>query len=170
MLISVDRDSSESLQEQIFSRIREQIVLGILRPGSPIPSSRILATQLKVSRNSVIFGYERLINEGYLVAKPMIGTFVADVLPDQTVETGPHDGLADVAEAPELRRTPVFAGRQHAILNNSNIPIDFWTQRTDPRAFPLKTWRRLVMQSLASAEHNLTEYGDPCGLIGLRTM
>src|SRR4029077_7742077 len=80
MLITVDRDSPESLQEQIFSRIREQIVGGVLRPGSPIPSSRILATQLKVSRNSVIFGYERLINEGYLVAKPMIGTFVADVL------------------------------------------------------------------------------------------
>ena len=55
------------------------------------------------------------------------------------------------------------------ILNNSNIPIDFWTQRTDPRAFPLKTWRRLILQSLASAGHNLTEYGDPCGLMALRT-
>jgi GntR family transcriptional regulator/MocR family aminotransferase len=63
----------------------------------------------------------------------------------------------------------VFSGRPHAILNNSNIPIDFWTQRTDPRAFPLKTWRRLIMQSLASAGHNLTEYGDPCGLMALRT-
>ena len=41
MLITVDRDSPESLQEQIFSRIRQQIVTGILRPGSPIPSSRI---------------------------------------------------------------------------------------------------------------------------------
>ncbi len=170
MLISVDRDSSESLQEQIFSRIREQIVLGILRPGSPIPSSRILATQLGISRNSVIFGYERLINEGYLVARPMIGTFVADVLPDRTIEAGQNADSEASAEILESRRTPVFHGRQHAILNNSNIPIDFWTQRTDPRAFPLKTWRRLVMQSLASAGHNLTEYGDPCGLIGLRTM
>src|SRR6201996_2060641 len=168
MLITVDRDSPESLQEQIFSRIREQIVSGILRPGSPVPSSRILAAQLKVSRNSVIFGYERLINEGYLVAKPMIGTFVADVLPDQTVEAGQDDGLVDLPENLESRRMPVFSGRQHGILNNSNIPIDFWTQRTDPRAFPLKTWRRLVMQSLASAGHNLTEYGDPCGLMALR--
>src|ERR1700754_366774 len=112
VLITLDRNGADSLQEQIYIRIRDQIVAGILRAGSPVPSSRILASQLKVSRNSVIFGYERLINEGYLVAQPMIGTFVADVLPDQTVETGPHDGLADVAEAPELRRTPVFAGRQ----------------------------------------------------------
>jgi GntR family transcriptional regulator/MocR family aminotransferase len=168
MLITVDRDSPESLQEQIFSRIRQQIVTGILRPGSPIPSSRILATQLKVSRNSVIFGYERLINEGYLVAKPMIGTFVADVLPDQAIDTSQSDEGGGLPEMPEARRLPVFSGRQHGILNNSNIPIDFWTQRTDPRAFPLKTWRRLVMQSLASAGHNLTEYGDPCGLMALR--
>jgi GntR family transcriptional regulator/MocR family aminotransferase len=169
MLISIDRNGPESLQEQIFSRIREQIVAGILRPGSPIPSSRILAAQLKVSRNSVIFGYERLINEGYLVARPMIGTFVADVLPDQAVDTIQNDDAANFPEALELRRSHVFSGRQHAILNNSNIPIDFWTQRTDPRAFPLKTWRRLVMQSLASAGHNLTEYGDPSGLMALRT-
>jgi GntR family transcriptional regulator / MocR family aminotransferase len=169
VLISLDRDSSQSLQEQIFTRIREQIVAGILRPGSPVPSSRILAAQLKVSRNSVIFGYERLINEGYLVARPMVGTFIADILPDQAVGPTPDDGAEDLPEVSESRGAHVFSGRQHGILNNSSIPIDFWTQRTDPRAFPLKTWRRLVMQSLASAGHNLTEYGDPCGLMALRT-
>ena len=170
MLISVDRDSPVSLQEQIFSQIREQIIAGILRPGSQVPSSRLLATQLKVSRNSAIFGYERLINEGYLVAKPMIGTFVAEVLPDQTVDANQNDHNEHFSEISGSPRTHVFSGRQHAILNNSNIPIDFWTQRTDPHAFPLKTWRRLVMQSLASAGHNLTEYGDPCGLMALRTL
>jgi GntR family transcriptional regulator/MocR family aminotransferase len=169
VLISLDRASAESLQEQIFSRIREQIVAGILRPGSPVPSSRILAAQLRVSRNSVIFGYERLMNEGYLVAKPMVGTFVAEVLPDQAVGARANVDAEDLSEVSESRRTHVFSGRQHAILNNSNIPIDFWTQRTDPRAFPLKTWRRLIMQSLAAAGHNLTEYGDPCGLMALRT-
>lgn len=168
MLISLDRDSSESLQEQIFTRIREQIVSGVLRPGSGVPSSRILADQLKVSRNSVIFGYERLINEGYLVARPMVGTFVAEILPDRAVGA-PNDDEDCPVEGSESRSSHVFSGRQHTILNNSNIPIDFWTQRTDPRAFPLKTWRRLVMQSLASAGHNLTEYGDPCGLMALRS-
>jgi GntR family transcriptional regulator/MocR family aminotransferase len=170
VLILLDRDSAESLQEQIFTRIREQIVAGILRAGAPVPSSRSLAAQLKVSRNSVIFGYERLINEGYLVARPMVGTFVAEVLPDHAVDASPAGGSEDLlAETPHPHAAHVFSGRQHAILNNSNIPIDFWTQRTDPRAFPLKTWRRLVMQSLATAGHNLTEYGDPCGLMALRT-
>jgi GntR family transcriptional regulator/MocR family aminotransferase len=169
VLISLDRDSAESLQEQIFTRIRQQIIAGVLRSGSPVPSSRILAAQLKVSRNSVIFGYERLINEGYLVARPMVGTFVADILPDQAVDAKANDDAGEFPEVTESRAPHVFSGRQHAILNNSNIPIDFWTQRTDPRSFPLKTWRRLVMQSLATAGHNLTEYGDPCGLMALRS-
>jgi GntR family transcriptional regulator/MocR family aminotransferase len=168
MLISLDRHSAESLQEQIFRQIREQILSGVMRAGSALPSSRVLAAQLKVSRNSVIFGYERLINEGYLVARPMIGTFVADVLPDRKVDAEANDDHADDSNEPGSRATPVFSGRQHSILNNSNIPIDFWTQRTDPRAFPLKTWRRLIMESLATAGHNLTEYGDPCGLMALR--
>lgn len=170
MLISLDRESAVSLQEQIYKRIREQVLVGILRPGSPVPSSRQLAAQLNVSRNSVIFGYERLINEGYLVARPMVGTFIADILPDQAVTAAPSEELTSATdENTGPRAAHVFSGRPHAILNNSNIPIDFWTQRTDPRAFPLKTWRRLVMQSLASAGHNLTEYGDPCGLMALRT-
>ena len=151
MLISLDRDSAESLQEQIFTRIREQIVAGILRAGSPVPSSRILAAQLNISRNSVIFGYERLINEGYLVARPMVGTFVAEILPDQAVDARPDDDGGESPEVAESRTTYVFSGRQHAILNNSNIPIDFWTQRTDPRAFPLKTWRRLGCGSRRSS-------------------
>src|ERR1700754_2129826 len=103
VLITLDRNGADSLQEQIYIRIRDQIVAGILRPGSPVPSSRILATQLQVSRNSVIFGYERLINEGYLVARPMIGTFVADVLPDPAIDTGQNDA-ADLAGISESRR------------------------------------------------------------------
>jgi GntR family transcriptional regulator / MocR family aminotransferase len=171
LLITLDRNNAESLQEQIYRRVREQIVNGTLRTGAPVPSSRQLATQLNISRNSVIFGYERLINEGYLVSKPMVGTFVTDVLPDQAIASKPPPlKLEDQEEEIAAGHGPhVFSGRQHAILNNSSIPIDFWTQRTDPRAFPLKTWRRLITQSLASAGHNLTEYGDPCGLMALRT-
>ena len=100
VLITLDRNGAESLQEQIYQRIREQIVTGTLRAGAAVPSSRLLATQLKVSRNSVIFGYERLINEGYLIARPMVGTFVADVLPDRAV--GAERVAASEAE-PRLR-------------------------------------------------------------------
>lgn len=171
MRISIDRKSSDSLQEQIYKSVREQILTGLLNRGAKLPSSRTLAAQLNISRNSVVLGYERLSNEGYLVAKPMVGNFVARVLPDNLVRTAPGAGqpIEATAEAAGARAPHSFSGRPHAILNNLSIPIDFWTQRTDPHAFPLKTWRRLILQSLANAGHNLTEYGDPCGLMTLRS-
>ena len=75
----------------------------------------------------------------------------------------------DAGQVREKLAPAAFRGRPHSILNNSRMPIDFWPQRTDPRAFPLKAWRRLVLHSLATAGHSLTEYGDPRGLAALRT-
>ncbi|MGR7996894.1 MocR-like pyridoxine biosynthesis transcription factor PdxR [Xanthobacter sp. ZOL 2024] len=169
MLISLDRTSAQSLQEQLFHQIRQQILDGRLKPDAAVPSSRHLAQQLKISRNSVTFAYERLINEGYLITRPMVGTYVAAVLPEQAMSTG-DAGAAGPARprAPQKLAPAAFTGRQHAILNTGRIPIDFWPQRTDPRAFPLKAWRRLILHALATAGHNLTEYGDPCGLMSLR--
>lgn len=166
MLITIDRQNpSRTIQEQIYEGLRTEVRSGRLRPGARVLSSRLLADQLAVSRNSVIFAYERLIDEGFLAARPMVGTFVADTLPDQAVET---PDLDPTRGDPDRWPDPAFSGRRHALLNTSSIPIDFWTQRTDPRAFPLKAWRRLILQSLSKAGHNLTEYGDPCGLMSLR--
>ena len=167
MLISLDRASAVSIQEQLFEQISGQIIAQRLKPGSPVLSSRNLATELGVSRNSVIFAYERLINEGFLFTRPTIGTFVTLNLPADMSRGKEKDALP-AGQPPANLGPPIFAGRQHAILNEGRLPIDFWTQRTDPRAFPLKTWRRLILQSLATAAHNLTEYGDPCGLMSLR--
>jgi GntR family transcriptional regulator/MocR family aminotransferase len=171
MFISIERGRSESIQEQIFDQVREQILAGSLRPGAKITSTRTLAAQLRVSRNSVTFAYERLIDEGYLITKPMAGTFVAPLFPEQAVRTArvpgnqPANGQVQ-AEDPDP--SPAFTGRRHSILSTTRNPIDFWTQRTDPRAFPLRSWRRVILQSLASAGSNITEYGDPCGYMPLR--
>ena len=167
MFISIERDRLESIQEQIFEQVRGQILAGSLRPGAKVASTRSLATKLNVSRNSVTFAYERLIREGYLVSRPMAGTFVAQLFPEQAVRAPAVTGdELDQGENPEEQ--PAFTGRRHSILNDTRNPIDFWTQRTDPRSFPLRSWRRAILQSLASAGNNLTEYGDPSGYMPLR--
>jgi GntR family transcriptional regulator / MocR family aminotransferase len=172
MFISIERNRLESIQEQIFEQARRQILAGSLRPGVKVSSTRALAAQLKVSRNSVTFAYERLINEGYLVTKPTAGTFVAPLFPEDAVRA---TGVAEIYSPDRSARSgspdepPAFTGRRHSILSTSRNPIDFWTQRTDPAAFPLRSWRRVILESLASAGRNLTEYGDPCGYMFLRT-
>jgi GntR family transcriptional regulator/MocR family aminotransferase len=170
VLILLDRNSNVSLQEQLFNAIRERILDGRLKAGVALPSSRHLAGQLNISRNSVTFAYERLVNEGYLITRPMVGTYVTETLPERVMSASIHEMPRPREAASAENLAPAaFQGRSHSILNNNRIPIDFWPQRTDPRAFPLKSWRRHILHSLATAGHNLTEYGDPCGLAELRT-
>lgn len=168
-MFHLNRGSGSSLQEQIFEQIRLRILDGSLKKGAALPSSRMLAGQLKVSRKSVIHAYALLIDEGYVVTRRATGTFVASNLPDLATARLPDHQRIHGPEILERLTAPAFSGRRHAILNNRRTSIDFWPQRTDPRAFPRKIWRRLVLQALATAGHSLTEYGDPCGLMELRS-
>ncbi|HTO75403.1 MAG TPA: PLP-dependent aminotransferase family protein [Thermoanaerobaculia bacterium] len=65
------------LPAQIRDTIRRSVLAGQLRPGSQLPSSRALASELGVSRNSVVDAYDQLLVEGYLESRRGSGTFVA---------------------------------------------------------------------------------------------
>jgi GntR family transcriptional regulator/MocR family aminotransferase len=55
----VDRSGAESLTDQIASQLRQAIASGQLASGVRLPSSRQLAEQLEVARNTVMRAYER---------------------------------------------------------------------------------------------------------------
>src|SRR5712691_2367410 len=79
--VHIDETSSVPLQTQLCDQIRAMIVDGLLAPGSEVPSTRELSTQLSVARNTVVRAYEKLIAEGYLEPRSAAGTFVSHVLP-----------------------------------------------------------------------------------------
>jgi GntR family transcriptional regulator/MocR family aminotransferase len=56
------------LNRQIYQAIREAILSQLLPSGWQLPSSRDLARELAISRNTVTYAYEQLIAEGYLPA------------------------------------------------------------------------------------------------------
>ena len=89
----IDRHSSLSLQHQLRLRLIEAMNRGILRPGRKLPSSRELAAQIGVARNTVTLAYDALIAEGHLVTRPRSGIFVASDLRHERVTTG-RRGLA----------------------------------------------------------------------------
>lgn len=74
--IALDRSKSESLRQQIFSQIAEAIRRGALPHGVRLPSSRILAHLLSVSRNTVVDAYERLLEDGLVTTRPGSGVEV----------------------------------------------------------------------------------------------
>lgn len=164
MFIQLDAASAVPLQDQIFRQVQNLCRQGQLQPGTQVPSSRTLAELLRVSRNTVSYAYDRLIAEGYFVTRTTAGTFVAATStraqPDERFARTPADVLSRIAPASNLRR-PIMRPSEP-------LPVDFWSQRPDPRSFPLRSWRRLLNLHLSRAAHNLTEYGDPCGIPDFR--
>ena len=83
--INIEFVGAQSFQNQIFESIRRQILSGQLKPGAPIPSTRILSEQLGVSRNTVVLAYDRLVAEDYIFTQKNVGTFVNANLPDDSL-------------------------------------------------------------------------------------
>ena len=66
MLVELDRSAPETLSLQLERSLRDAVRRGALRPGTPLPSTRALASELGVSRGLVVAAYAQLGAEGYL--------------------------------------------------------------------------------------------------------
>src|SRR5579871_1748562 len=86
-VITLDRRISQPLHRQIYNSFRAAIVDGRLRPGQRIPSSRVLATEIGVSRFPVLNAYAQLLAEGYLESRVGAGTLISGSLPEQLRST-----------------------------------------------------------------------------------
>ena len=80
--IVLELDGTGALYQQIYRALRRDILSRALTPGERVPSTRALASLLKVSRNTAVSAYEQLLSEGYLETRlGAAGTVVAAVLP-----------------------------------------------------------------------------------------
>lgn len=167
--IEIDQSSHQSLQSQLFDRVRGLILRGQLKPGTPLPATRALSDQLGVSRNTVLLAYERLMAEGYLQTRPAVGTFVSFELPEDSLASTGLRSPETNGEGRQAARKPIpFQGRAQAVVNPHRLAFDFWVGRPDPHSFPTKTWRRLLNRKVVTAGSRFTEYRDPLGLYELR--
>jgi DNA-binding transcriptional MocR family regulator len=73
----LDRTKRVSLQTQLALHFKQLVHDGVLKPGKTVPSSRELARDLQLSRNTVLQAYDRLIGEGYLESSPRRGLYVS---------------------------------------------------------------------------------------------
>jgi GntR family transcriptional regulator/MocR family aminotransferase len=75
-LIYLDPESPLNLQGQIRQKLVDAILIGTFPAGCRLPSSRKLAEQLGVARNTVVLVYEQLIDEGFLQSRERSGIYV----------------------------------------------------------------------------------------------
>ena len=91
--ITLDRASLRSLRQQIYSQIAFAVGQGALLNGTRLPSSRLLAKLLNVSRNTVVEAYDKLLENGFAIVKPGSGVKIS------------HAALRTIPNFANLRRT-----------------------------------------------------------------
>ncbi len=82
--IELDENSQESIHQQIEGKLRAAIVSGRLPADTRLPSTRIFASEIGVSRNTVLQVFEALTEEGLLISRLGAGTFVAELTDGST--------------------------------------------------------------------------------------
>lgn len=169
-----------SLQDQLFDQFIGFVGDGRLQPGTRMPSTRQLAQDLGVSRNTVVQTYERLVAEGFLEMRGPLGAFVTerggDALVPPQGATAPEMPLHVASSHAAPPAPPAAAGEDstehvlHAMRSPyaGELAFDFWVGRPDARLFPALAWRKLVNQALMEMQHSDGSYGEPAGLMKLR--
>ncbi|WP_248289610.1 PLP-dependent aminotransferase family protein [Thalassotalea sp. Y01] len=154
-LIHIDASLSESLQTQIRQKLVEGILVGAIAPGSKLPSSRKLASQLNVSRNTVVLVYQALIAEGYIESKERSGIFVSEAISQGKVEQSPSEKRFNGTNSSNKHR---FKGAI-ATTNATSCPADWRNYRFpfidgkyDSSLMPIKEWREANAKANASSE------------------
>jgi GntR family transcriptional regulator/MocR family aminotransferase len=71
--VHIERDGDELLHRQVYRELVRLIRSGCLRPAVRLPSSRVLAEELGVARNTVLLALEQLTIEGYVETRPARG-------------------------------------------------------------------------------------------------
>ncbi len=91
LIITLDVESGTTLQAQIRQSVVEAILGHSILPGDKLPSTRALAKQLKVSRNTVIIAYQNLVDAGYLQPHKCSAYVVSDDAPITRLVDTPGD-------------------------------------------------------------------------------
>lgn len=165
LAINLPPRGSRDVLRALHAQLRAAILEGRLRPGLPLPATRALATALGVSRNTAVAAYDLLLSEGYLVARPGAGTYVADILPRLARSSASVDNSgADFRLAPFWRSPPAWPSASFG----APCRFDFRVGLPDKAAFPFQIWRRLSARALRALSRTQAAYAEPDGRPALR--
>src|ERR1700730_7843540 len=102
----LDRGNGQPIYRQLHRLLQQAILSRELPAGSKVPSSRLLAQELGIGRNTVTQVYEQLVLEGYVTSTTGRGTFVADSAPDEIVGVPEVSGVGPAALVTSLQPLP----------------------------------------------------------------
>jgi GntR family transcriptional regulator/MocR family aminotransferase len=152
------------LYQQLYIHLRMAILAGDLQPGMRLPSTRALADELSISRNTVLNAYQQLLAEGYVNSTVGNGTFVAQVLPEHLLTSPEPRQFVDTQPA-EPRKPRLSTA---AIDPGGASPRPFRFGVPALQAFPYKLWTRLVVRRARNMTAGAFTYQNLSGYAPLR--
>ncbi|MGV8905571.1 MAG: PLP-dependent aminotransferase family protein [Acetobacterium sp.] len=145
------KNQGQSLYEEIYEFIKDDIRSGNLKFREKLPSKRGLAAHLSVSVNTVDSAYGQLVAEGYVEAVPKKGFFVCQI--DEYL----HRDEPAFSEPGPLK-----------IKGNEKIEIDFSPNAIERNLFPYDVFRKIFKSAFNEYDPNLFNRPDIQGELALR--
>jgi GntR family transcriptional regulator/MocR family aminotransferase len=146
--IELNRNTEVQLWRQIYQALKDLMLSGKLNAGEALPSTRELAKELNVSRNTVCEAYNLLISEGFVISRQGAPTRVADGLCIESTTRALSPNIMNRAVHP--------------------ISVSFRTGRPDLRQFPRFLWQQLMNKAFEKLLLEDFGYTGPQGLPELR--
>ncbi len=149
LMIPLKAQAGKPMYEQIYEYIKEEIRKGSLAAGTRLPSTRIMAEHLKISRSTSQMAYDQLVSEGYIETIPCKGHFVLKI--DELVEVEPETKMGFLVE-PEQQE--------------AELDVDFSPRGIDLTSFPYNAWRKVTRATLMDDDKEMFLTGSPRGSRG----
>lgn len=143
--IKLDTESQTPMYEQIYQSIKLQMKDGILPPNTKLPSTRSLAENLGISRNTIDLAYSQLVSEGYLYPKAKSGYYTSQISLLTSIDKKNSSALLLIQE------------------HKKTYQYDFSPFSIDINNFPYNTWRKLSKDAMNECNHHLFLLGDSQG-------
>ena len=163
--VTLDRRSASPLYRQLYEGFRTAILEGRLRAGQRIPSTRALASEMRVSRLPLLNAFEQLVAEGYFRSRTGSGTFVARVSSEH-----PPSARAPAGPAPAKRAKRRLSKETDFLARNAGDPWlggwgPFRVSQPAVDRFPHEVWSRLLGRQGRATRRDVRgmHYGDPMG-------
>ena len=151
-------DAGATLQARLAAAIVQAVLETRASPGTRLPSSRVLAQTLNLSRMTVTLVYQELVSQGYLETRPRSGVIVADTVPHRRAVPEPARSARRNEAAPDwgewLEAPPA---RQRVIrkpVNWRDFRYNFIFGQSDPDLFDHGAWRDCARRAWGLRDFN----------------
>ncbi len=152
-------------QDLLYESLRRAILDGDIVCGTRLASSRTLAEELGIARNSVLYAYERLVEEGFVTATRH-GSIVNHVKPAAAQPAARAEPPGDTADTARLLARRVRELPPRRASADAAAALRPGTPALD--AFPLAQWRTAVERAMREVDASELGYGESAGLPVLR--